>query len=241
MRLSSRLDVSALSQEYKRLRRGQVVGVLDAGDAGALYSDIAAQDTWSLSFFAEGKNYDVDAAGWAALDEATKRKTVELAHAAANAGFGYLNRRISIYDRRHGGGPLTPALRGLFDFLNGTAFLDFVRALTGETDIAYADAQLTAFDPGHFLTVHDDDVEGKNRRCAYVLNMTPHWAEDWGGYLCFFDESGNMSGGFRPAFNTLNVFTIPQRHSVSVVSPFARAPRFGVSGWLRAGADPARG
>jgi SM-20-related protein len=35
-----------------------------------------------------------------------------------------------------------------------------------------------------------------------------------------------------------NVFTIPQRHAVSLVAPFARADRFSVTGWFRTGRDP---
>lgn len=241
MRLNPDLDADALAATFRKDRRAQAVGLLVEEDARALYEDVVAQTSWSLSLFAQGKNVDVDAAGWSKLAPDARERTRAIVHEEANHGFAYFNRRISIYDRWHAGRRgLSAPLASLFEFLNGADFLDFARRMTGAGDIAFADAQLTAFDPGHFLTVHNDDVEGKNRRCAYVLNLTPRWMEDWGGYLCFFDATGNLVGGYKPAFNTLNVFAIPARHSVSVVAPFAREPRYGVSGWLRAGSDPAR-
>src|SRR5690606_1917921 len=96
-----------------------------------------------------------------------------------------------------------------------------VRALTGLHDIAFADSQATRFSPGHFLTSHDDDVEGKQRRAAYVLSMTPQWRTDWGGILQFIDAEGHVSAGIMPKFNALNVFKVPQTHSVSFVTPSA--------------------
>ena len=55
-------------------------------------------------------------------------------------------------------------------------------------NIDYADAQATRYEPGHFLTSHNDSVEGKNRLVAYVFNFTPGWHPDWGGNLMFYDE-----------------------------------------------------
>ena len=37
-----------------------------------------------------------------------------------------------------------------------------------------------------------------------------------------------------PRFNALNVFAVPQPHSVSIVSPFAVGARYSVTGWLLA-------
>lgn len=241
MKLNPALDVAALSSAYRRDRRGQVVGLLTTSDAAALHADISAQRRWNVCIFAHGKNTEVDAEGWSDLAPDVRAKTIEIAHDRANHEFAFLHYKIPVYDRYHGGSAeLTPALKAWFEFMNGEEFLGFARSLTGHDDIAFADAQLTAFGPGHFITIHNDDSEGKNRRAAYVLNMTPEWREDWGGYLLFFDGAGNVTTGYKPAFNTLNVFSIPAAHSVSVVSPFARKPRLAISGWLRAGVDPAR-
>jgi SM-20-related protein len=36
-----------------------------------------------------------------------------------------------------------------------------------------------------------------------------------------------------PSFNTLDLFAVPQRHSVSIVTPSAQHRRYAVTGWLR--------
>jgi len=86
--------------------------------------------------------------------------------------------------------------------------------------------------PGHFLTSHDDRHEKHDRVAAYVFSMTKNWRKDWGGNLAFFDDSGNINEAFIPGFNTLNIFLIPQLHSVQIISPFAGEKRTSYLGWL---------
>jgi Rps23 Pro-64 3,4-dihydroxylase Tpa1-like proline 4-hydroxylase len=69
---------------------------------------------------------------------------------------------------------------------------------------------------------------------AYVLNVTfTDWSPDYGGYLTFYDGSGDVELALRPKFNTLNVFSVPQLHSVTRVAPFAPLGRTAISGWAR--------
>jgi Rps23 Pro-64 3,4-dihydroxylase Tpa1-like proline 4-hydroxylase len=159
------------------------------------------------------------------------------AYAGAQKGFQYLYENYPVYDAYHAGECASP-FDQLFDFLNSGAFLAFTRTVTGHRDITFADAQLTRFGPGDFLTVHNDDVDGKDRRAAFVLNMTPEWEADWGGILQFFDRHKHVEGGFTPCFNALNIFSIPKPHAVSQVSTFSRRARYSITGWLRAGTDP---
>src|SRR3990167_7921754 len=100
--------------------------------------------------------------------------------------FAYLFETCPIYDIYHSGSSHDHPIVETFEFLNGEPFLSFMRRLTGASDIAFADAQVTRYGPGHFLTTHNDAVDGKNRRAAFVLNMTPEWRADWGGHLNFF-------------------------------------------------------
>ncbi len=55
-----------------------------------------------------------------------------------------------------------------------------------------------------------------------MLNMTPNWRLDWGGALLFLDWSGHVAEGYAPAFNALNIFTVPQPHLMELVSPYRR-------------------
>jgi Rps23 Pro-64 3,4-dihydroxylase Tpa1-like proline 4-hydroxylase len=103
----------------------------------------------------------------------------------------------------------------------------------GPSDVAFADAQATRYGPGDFLTAHDDAVEGKHRRAAYVFGLSRDWRAEWGGLLLFHEPEGEVRG-YVPQYNALNLFAVPQPHSVSLVAPFAPRERLSVTGWLRA-------
>ncbi|MDP1778054.1 MAG: 2OG-Fe(II) oxygenase family protein, partial [Brevundimonas sp.] len=118
-------------------------------------------------------------------------------------------------------------------FLNGPDFIAFVRTVTGDARIDFADAQATRYRPGHVLTGHDDTAAGKNRLYAYVLNLTRDWRPDWGGVLAFEAADGHIEEGFAPAFNALNIFAVPMRHAVTQVASFAPRDRLSITGWLR--------
>ena len=146
--------------------------------------------------------------------------------------FAYEEHRISLNgepypDLRH-------HLAAAFAFLNGGEFLAFAREITGIARIDFADAQATVYRNGHFLTAHGDDVPGSNRVAAYVLGFTPVWRPEWGGLLEFPGTSGTIESAYLPGFNTLKLFRVPMSHYVSVVAPYAQAPRHSVTGWLRA-------
>ena len=51
----------------------------------------------------------------------------------------------------------------------------------------------------------------------------------------FHDGEGDVRRGLLPRFNCLNLFAVPQPHSVSLVAPWAGHVRISVTGWLRSG------
>ena len=110
--------------------------------------------------------------------------------------------------------------------------LALVRAITGSEAIGFADGQATRYVSGDFLTGHDDGVADKNRHAAYVFGLTEGWRTEWGGLLMFHGADGGFSGR-APAFNRLDLFRVPQLHSVSYVAPSAGAARTSVTGWFR--------
>ena len=67
---------------------------------------------------------------------------------------------------------------------------------------------------------------------------SPIWDRDWGGLLQFFDAEDNIEAAFKPSFNTLNIFTVPQHHSVSMVATYVQAQRLAVTGWFRSDEPP---
>ena len=128
---------------------------------------------------------------------------------------------------------VTDLLSEFSRLMQSKPMLDLLRAITGHAGVAFTDGHATAYGPGDFLTGHDDDVAGKNRLAAYVYGLTPHWRLEWGGLLLFHGHMDRTAAGLVPRFNTLDLFAVPQQHSVSQVTASASHRRFAVTGWLR--------
>ena len=222
-----------LAGAFAKTGRLHVPDFLESADAQALGHALAGEVRWRRGVNQGEKSWDLPVEEVEALPEADRWKLAELAWRNAEAGFQYLFDTYRLSDEVEAGRGPGGALGQLFGFLNG-GFLEFVRALTGDERPRFCDAQATRYLPGHFLTEHDDDVAGKGRLYAYVLNFTPVWRPDWGGLLLFYDADGHVGEGYTPAFNALNIFRVPQRHAVSIVAPYAAGPRLSVTGWVRA-------
>jgi len=223
---------------YARDGRVQIREVLTSDSANWTFELLSTFREWNLAFTVGGQHKEVGLRAFERWPAAKRRKLTRLIHADALIGFQYLYAAAPIYEIFHG--QLLPGhgFNAVYEFLNSPALLSFVAKVTGRSDIGFADCRATRFDANHFLTGHDDAVEGKRRRVAYVLNLTPVWRVDWGGILQFIDADGNVAAGYTPSFNTLNLFRVPSVHSVSSVAAFAAASRYSITGWFRAGDDP---
>ncbi|ABC62386.1 2OG-Fe(II) oxygenase [Erythrobacter litoralis] len=122
----------------------------------------------------------------------------------------------------------------ILEYINAPDFIQLARDITGFDDLVKADGQATLYARQHFLGRHIDSHVAEGWKVAYVMNFTiDDWHPDWGGYLQFLDEDGNIEQGFLPRFNSLNLLLVPQPHSVSIVAPFAPLGRYAITGWLR--------
>jgi SM-20-related protein len=120
--------------------------------------------------------------------------------------------------------------------MQSAQMLDLLEAITGQRG-GFTDGFATAYGPGDFLTGHDDDVAGKNRLAAYVYGLTKGWRIEWGGLLLFHGPNERTVEGLAPRFNTLDLFSVPRQHSVTLVTPAAPHRRYTVTGWLRGGTE----
>lgn len=211
--------------------RAQVVDLLSGAYADHLAASAADAAFNTVTRRGDG-HVDLPAAWLASLEPAQKQALGERVQASATDGFQYLYDNHPIYDLDEAG-QAEKVWSELVAFLNGEAFLDLMRDLTGEPRIAMADAQLTRFRPAHFLNQHDDSADGKQRYFAYVLGLTPGWRIDWGGLLAFHGADGNVAEAFTPRFNALSLLKVPAPHSVTQVALSAGTHRLSVTGWLR--------
>ena len=236
-KINPELDRPALAKEFARDQRVQIRNVLTDETARELTAMLARATPWG---FAVGSG---DGAPQAFRHEAAQspqgasRIQAAMQEAARTTARGEYAFQFAHY-------PIVTALQEgwdpdgpheiLLEHLNSTDFLDLAREVTGIDTLAKADGQATLFAPGHYLGHHFDSHVAQGWEVAYVLNFAPEdWHPDWGGHLLFLDDDGDITGGFRPRFNALNLFKVPTAHMVSYVPPFAPVGRMAVTGWLR--------
>lgn len=228
------LDRAALQNEFARTHRLQIRDVLQPETAETLREIFVNQIKWGLAWRAapsDPKNFRYEEI--AAMPPSELQELANKAHAAIGSGeYGFLYRQYPMLEAYLNKWDPGHPLDRMLEHLNSPPFLDLLRDVTGIGSIIRASAQATCYEPGDFLSEHDDSHSREPRRVAYVLNLTiPDWKSEWGGFLNFFDEEGNVSLGLRPVFNSLNLFRVPQRHSVSLVAPSAPTGRFSITGW----------
>lgn len=231
--LAPRVDIEQLSADYQRKRRLVIPGLLRADVAHSLHRALQDWSDWALVTRIGGKHRDFDAKEMERMDLARRAGFDDLVEVEARNGFQYLYERWPLYDPDYEVPLDVSILEAIRRMLQGGDFIQLVRRITGLDRIEFADGQLTRYRKRHFLTLHDDDAEGKGRLAAYVLGMTPDWKPDYGGQLQFLGMDGAVEDVFVPGFNTLSVFSVPRPHLVSAVASFVDASRFSITGWLR--------
>lgn len=232
--LNPAVAAAPLAEVFAARGRVQVREFL-AGDAAArLHAALRTRDDWRQVINSGDKVFDLDRATRAAMSKAQVDALDASVHAGARDGFQYRFESIRVPDGDVERGASADLLARFAEWMSQGEARDFLREVTGDPVIAFADAQATAFAPGDFLTGHDDEVAGKDRRAAYVFGLTPTWRLEWGGLLLFHGVGGGVEEGWAPGFNTINIFAVPQPHSVSLVTPSAAYRRYSVTGWLRA-------
>jgi SM-20-related protein len=234
LQLNPHLDLPALAAEFARTGRIQVRDVLTAASAERLRNLLAQETPWGLACQAGATAPAELIRAERLAGMATDEREALVARAGANPDYGFAYQSyplVTAYLEKWR--PGSPHERLLED-LNGPAMLDFMRAATGIPEIVKMDGQATLYGPGHFLRPHSDAESERGRRVAYVLNLTAgEWRPDWGGYLNFFDPGWDIEQAYRPRFNCLNLFRVPQWHNVGEVSATAPIARYAITGWAR--------
>ena len=226
--LAASLDPNALRDVFEAEGRLQIAPFLSERSASDLHHWLSENAEWRLTANRGDQILDFD------LEQVAQWKPEQhrlLEEAVTNGGRYNFQFRYEVVRLKAG----APGPRADFtDFMSRGEVIELMRRVTGAIDIAFADAHASRYRAGHFLTTHDDMADNMGRRAAYVLNLTPKWRPDWGGLLQFFDSRSDVARAFTPSFNALNLFSVPQPHNVSWVNPLAGAPRYAITGWLRA-------
>jgi Rps23 Pro-64 3,4-dihydroxylase Tpa1-like proline 4-hydroxylase len=233
-----RMTLSAAQQaaaagSYARSGIVRIADLFATEVADALHQHLDADVKWSRAVSQAEQAWDLKPELIAAMDGGQDAQLMAAVHAAARDGFQFLFDSLIVSDDAEERKARGLLLDQVIDAFNHPDSLDTFRAITGEPEIRLVNGQATRYLPGHFLTSHDDGIDGEDRVAAYVINLSPGWRADWGGLLQFHNAAGDIPLALKPGFNAMNLFRVPQMHSVSYVTPFAGVPRYAITGWLR--------
>lgn len=231
--LSPDLDIEALAGAFAESGILQIEGALRPEAAAVLHDCLAREVPWSLAF----RDADGPRKLWAeelaamAPEEHDKldREIVDIARREFQFRYDSFMMVTAYKEKRH----TELVLHRVIEQINSPGWLEPMRGITGFPQIRRADAQATRYVAGHFLRRHNDDIEERDRLCAYVINLTRDWQADWGGLLQFLDEEGEVTRTLMPRYNTISLFRVPAQHCVSPVAAFATGARYAITGWLR--------
>lgn len=229
------LDRAQLARAFGEHGRVQIKDVLTVRTADEIHHVLARGTSWGLAWRAgtEGPAH-LRKRELAAMPPAGRAELARKAEAAAGRGdYAFSYAQYPLLDAYLEKWDEGSAHDLLLEHINDAPFLGLVREVTGVSTLIKADAQATLYAPGQFLAVHDDSHVAEGWRIAYVLSLARDWRPDWGGYLTFLDDDGDIVAGLRPRFNALNLFAVPQRHNVTYVPPFAPIGRYAITGWVR--------
>lgn len=234
--LNPSLDRASAVQRFATDGRVQIRDFLTDPAAQTIHRVLSRETPWGLAWRAgeDGphglRQQEMAALGQSEFGEVNRK--IVAAMRARDYAFAYAQYAMLTACKEQWGEH--EALELLVEHINDEPLMDLIREVTGITALVKADAQATLYGPNHFLAVHDDSHVAEGWQIAYVMNFCAEdWRPDWGGYLMFYDEEGDVIAGFRPRFNALNLFQVPQKHSVTYVPPFAPLGRFAITGWFR--------
>ncbi|MDZ4691617.1 2OG-Fe(II) oxygenase [Terricaulis sp.] len=233
LRLNPNLDVEAYARAYAEHKFVQIPDLFDANTAQAVEQmlltlpwRLVCQDDSRKIILLTSEQLD-------AMSPQERRKLERGVFERAAQNFGYIyftypmiEAALSGWDRGH-------PIHGVTQLLNSPSVLEFTRRLIGYPGVTKIDAQASYYQRGHFLTVHQDDGDKKERRAAYTIGLSRNWQADWGGLLMFIEGNGDVRRAYLPRFNVLTVFDGMMLHSVSAVAPFAPNRRLSIVGWFR--------
>ena len=233
---SKNLPRSELAEKFAVDQRLQVPNLFPTDIANELLDCLVSEVNWETVY--ENKDTKkaelITEAEYNSMAAGDKQKLHQMLSQQARSEFQYLYNCYPMLDRYLQDKTKMPeSLMNFLDWLNTPDTLDFFRQITGKPQIIKADAQATRYGPLQFLNKHNDIPRGENRVIAYVLNLTPVWKPNWGGFLQFYDAEDNITAGYIPTFNAINLFTVPMEHAVSQVVSFAGGYRYSITGWFR--------
>jgi Rps23 Pro-64 3,4-dihydroxylase Tpa1-like proline 4-hydroxylase len=227
--LNDDLDLDFWRRDFQARGHTQIQQVMQPVAAEAFARCLERDVPWQLAERSSGTSRTTPRGAYP--EGEAYRALLDAGHARAGSEFQFAYDSYQLVNARKQGWDPELLAHLLLDFFNTPEFLEFARFISDMPDISHVNGQCTRYRPGHYLLPHEDEDVQEGRRVAYVLNLSRHWAADWGGQLQFLDATGQVTASLVPRWNSLSLLRVPQRHQVTLISPWAGQDRLAVTGW----------
>lgn len=240
--LNRKLDAGRLHAEFSEMRRLRIRNFLGGTSAVRLYRHLLHEVRWRTFLIANEKLLGTPPGKSLALSPEKEKEILDVAYDGARAGFACVFDADRLHPEdveasRSETAVSTGLLATLESFFASAQVVEFFRCLTGlegDQDLTLH-VRALRLRHGQFISFHagtwSADGTGK-RRAMFYLNLTPEWRPEWGGTLEVRTPQGDMTEGYLPSFNTLDVLGFPQGHWITPVAPFAGGPVLCIAGRL---------
>lgn len=227
--INPELDLIGISERFRSDGRVRIGRLFERG-APELYGFLESSSEWVQLVNHQTGAHEISWKDWRRPGASCRSDLEPDIFDRARDGFQYCYaaQRIPTAEEKSE----NPVVKAISNLMHSEAMLVMLERITGVISPVFTDGQVTAYGEGDFLTGHDDDLAESGRKVAFVLGMTPQWRLEWGGLLLFHEPTQVDFAGLIPGFNTLDLFSIPRYHSVSLVTQAAPRRRFSITGWL---------
>ena len=232
IQINPHIDLESCRDKYLKDGRVRIANFFTDDSADYLLDLIVKHEIWYFAYNNNDQYYESTVEDVRALPEKTYNQFMGNIEARASNNFQYAFNQYHISQAIAYKENIGSPIHSVDAYFNSDAFLASMKKITLDKDIVKADSYISSFQNRHFLTSHDDNHQKHNRSAAFTLGMTKQWNKNWGGYLEFYDSIDNIKEAFKPSFNTLILFSVPQEHAVQQVTSFAQKDRLSYLGWL---------
>jgi SM-20-related protein len=227
------LDPETAKAQFAFHRRVQIPAFLSPSTAERIHQCLMTETPWGFAYM-DGTEPRI--MHRRELESMTRARSDRVAKTiTTQAGLGQFSFGYFCYPMQEAaamGWNADLLLHTVLAFLNSETMLETVRTICGTATLTPDGTQAVLYSHQHFL-MQADGADTASGRIAFMLNFTKDWQEDWGGYLQFYNKDGDILQGFKPAFNSLTLFALPQRHGISYVPPFATIGRLAITGFYQ--------
>lgn len=232
IKINSKLKTENLKKDFQAKGRIQVADFLDTKDADTLHDLVAGCKLYKFKYNEGEKETWVDPGEIKNMPE-TKLQDMgnKIYNAAMNRDFQYNHYSVPLTNEKLSAKEALAPFKDVMAFLNGKDMKAFIKGLAGE---AYKDAIAEAIwhKTDSFQTTGDGSHKGENRVLGFSLDLSRDWDVDWGGNRLFRGKKGDVEDLYPSLFNSLTLFKVPQKQSLSLITGYSKGLRLSISGWL---------